>query len=154
MKWLGSYLITTLLISLSQQFWRKHGKLGLQSSATGGGRKLKHELYFPWSKEFFLDERSVRLLPAIKQSIRPDKFDIMICFNVFAGRQPSQELTPTSRWSQGQCYDDCGGSSWAEYPLSWPRILPVEVRTVATPDLNNNAVITVLVSHNIDQNYS
>jgi len=29
----------------------------------------------------------------------------------------------------------------------------VEVRTVATPDLNNNAVITVLVSHNIDQNY-
>ena len=113
----------------------------------------EHEMYFPWSKEFFLDERSVRLLPAIKQSIRPDKLDIMICFNVFAGGQPSQELTPTSRWSQGQCYDDCGGSSWAEYPLSWPRILPVEVRTVATPDLNNNAVITVLVSHNIDQNY-
>ena len=91
--------------------------------------------------------------PSSNQS---DKSDIMICFNVFASgqpSQPSQELTPTSRWSQGQCYDDCGGSSWAEYPLSWPRILPVEVRTVATPDLNNNAVITVLVSHNIDQNY-
>ena len=51
MKWLGSSLITTLLISLSQQFWRKHGKLGLQSSATdGGGRKLNTNCIFHEAK--------------------------------------------------------------------------------------------------------